>query len=55
MDINVNINPLRDTYHNKHQMFNTSLYLYFVHYVVPMGVYHMGNSGRFPQGKPATT
>ena len=27
----------------------------FVHFVVPMGISPMGNSGRFPQGKPAAT
>ena len=27
--------------------------LYFLHFVVPMGIVHMGNSGRFPHGKPA--
>ena len=31
------------------------VFLYFVHFVVPKGVSPMGNSGRFPQGKPAAT
>ena len=26
-----------------------------LHFVVPMGIYVMGNLGRFPQGKPAAT
>ena len=28
---------------------------FLVHFVVPMGIFPMGNSGRFPQGKPAAT
>ena len=29
--------------------------LYFLHFAVPMGISPMGNSGRFPEGKPAAT
>ena len=29
--------------------------LYFIHFVVPVGISSMGNSGLFPQGKPAAT
>ena len=31
------------------------LWVEFVHFVVPMGIYSLGNSGRFPSGKPAAT
>ena len=31
------------------------LYIFFIQFVVPMGISPMGNSGRFPQGKPAAT
>ena len=31
------------------------VFLYIVHFVVPMGISPMRNSGRFPQGKPAAT
>ena len=34
---------------------NGDAHLYYVHFVVPMGIYPMGNSCRFPQGKPAAT
>ena len=28
---------------------------YFFHFVVPMEIFPMWNSGRFPRGKPAST
>ena len=31
------------------------LFFLFLHFVVPMGISRMGNSGRFPQGKPDAT
>ena len=31
------------------------IFLYFVHFVAPMGISPKGNPGRFPQGKPAAT
>ena len=32
--------------------FNNKFHLYFVRFVVSMGISPLGNSGRFPQGKP---
>ena len=31
------------------------LSFFLFHFVVPIGIYPVGNSGRFPQGKPAAT
>ena len=34
---------------------SSSIAFFKIHFVVPMGISHMENSGRFPQGKPAAT